>query len=65
MDDAGKTIYEDKNGDEKYEGFDLYVRIAHDVHGAVPKDQLHKPVFQQYLWKNKVAADEKVYLLGV
>jgi len=65
VDDNGKTIYEDKNGDEKYEGFELYIRIAHDVHGAVPKDQLHKPVFQQYVWKNKVAENEKIYELGI
>ena len=60
----GHTIYEDKNGDEKYEGFDLYVRIAHDVHNAVPKDQIHKPVFSQFKWKQKVSQDETIYSLG-
>jgi hypothetical protein len=38
--------------DEKYDGFDLYIRIAHDVHNAVPREQLHRPIFQQFLWKN-------------
>ena len=60
----GHTIYEDKNGDEKYEGFDLYVRIAHDIHNAVPKDQIHKPVFSQFKWKQKVSQDETIYSIG-
>ena len=60
----GHTIYQDKNGDEKYEGFDLYVRIAHDVKNAVPKDQIHKPIFQQFKWKQKVSQDETIYSIG-
>ena len=60
----GHTIYEDKDGEEKYEGFDLYVRIAHDVHNAVPKDQIHKPVFSQFKWKQKVPQDETIYSIG-
>ena len=63
INDAGQTIYETQDGDEKYEGFDLYIRIAQDVHSAVPKDQLHRPIFQQFIWKNRV--EEKVYSLGV
>jgi hypothetical protein len=64
INDAGQTIYETEDGEEKYDGFDLYIRIAHDVHGAIPKEQLHKPVFQRFIWKNKVPAYEKVYSLG-
>ena len=59
----GHTIYEDENGDERYEGFDLYIRIAHDVHNAVPKDQIHKPIFQQFKWKQKVS-DDTIYYIG-
>jgi hypothetical protein len=62
---SGETIYEDKNGDEKYDGFDLYIRIAHDIESAVPKDQIHKPIFQQFKWKQKVSQDETIYSLGV
>lgn len=58
------TIYEDEDGNEKYEGFDLYIRIAHDVNGAIPKDQIHKPVFQQFKWKQKIPDTETVYSLG-
>jgi len=65
VNDAGTTIYEKENGDEKYDGFDLYIRIAQDVHNAVPKDQIHKPIFQQFIWKTKVDQKETVYSLGV
>ena len=61
----GATVYENKDGNEKYEGFDLYIRIAQDVYNAVPKDQIHKPIFQQYKWKQKVLRDETVYSLGI
>jgi hypothetical protein len=61
----GQTIFEDKDGNEKYEGFELYIRIAHDVHNAIPKEQLHKPVFAQYKWRQKVPLDETIYSLGV
>lgn len=59
------TVYEDKDGNEKYEGFDLYIRIAHDVNGAVPKDQICKSVFQQFKWKQKIPENETVYSLGI
>ena len=64
VDKEGRTIYQDENGDEKYEGFDLYIRIAHDVENSVPKDQIHKPVFQQFKWKQKVPKEETVYSIG-
>jgi len=65
INDAGQTVYEDKDGEEKYEGFDLYIRIAHDVHKSVPRDQLHRPIFNQFKWKQAVPTNEKVYSLGV
>ena len=65
INDQGQTIYEDKHGNDKYEGFDLYIRIAHDVHGAIPAQQIHRPVFESFHWKQKVAASETVYSLGV
>jgi hypothetical protein len=57
----GQTVYEDENGDEKYDGFDLYIRIAADVENAVPKDQIYKPIFQQFKWKQKVPQYETIY----
>ena len=65
VDDAGRTVYEDKDGDEKYEGFELYIRIAQDVHNSIPKDQLRNPIFKSYIWDKKVPHTEKIYSLGV
>ena len=65
VNDAGQTVYENKDGEEKYEGFELYIRIAHDVHQAVPKEQLHRPIFQNFIWNGKPPANEVVYSVGV
>lgn len=65
IDDNGCTVYEDKEGNEKYDGFDLYIRIAHDVHNSVPKDQFNKSIFQQYKWTQKIPQNEILYSLGV
>jgi hypothetical protein len=64
INDKGETIYEDEHGHEKYEGFDLYIRIAHDVHKAIPKEQFHRPIFQQFLYKQAVPSSEIIYSLG-
>jgi hypothetical protein len=64
VDDAGRTIYTDKYGNDKYDGFDLYIRIAHDVHNAVPSEQIHKSVFEQFKWNKKVDKQETIYSLG-
>lgn len=63
VDDAGRTIYETEEGEEKYDGFDLYIRIAQDIHSAVPKEQLHRSIFRPFLWKHAIPQDEKVYSL--
>ena len=63
VDDAGRTIYENEDGTEKYDGFDMYIHIAQELHGAVPVEQLHRPIFQSFIWKNKVPVNEKVYQL--
>jgi len=65
VNDQGHTIYEDKHGHDKYDGFDLYIRIAQDVHNAVPAQQIHRPMFEQFKWKQKVDKKETVYSLGV
>ena len=61
LDDAGRTVYETEEGDERYEGFDLYLQIAHHVHGAVPTEQLQSPIFQGFVWKQPVPAGTRVY----
>lgn len=65
VNDKGETVYEDKHGDEKYEGFELYIRIAQDVHNVVPKDQLHRPMFKQFIHKQPVPQTETIYSLGI
>jgi hypothetical protein len=65
VDDSGATIYETSEGDEKYDGFELYIRIAKDVHSAIPKDQIHRSIFHPYIWKGKIPSNEQVYRLGV
>jgi len=48
QDDAGKNVLRSPNGEERYPDFDLYRAIASDVHRAVPKHQIDKPIFQEY-----------------
>ena len=64
LDDDGRTVYQDKAGDEKHPGFDLYVAIAHSVHDAVPRDQVRKPIFEPFVFKGKVPAGQAVYSIG-
>ena len=47
----------------KYPGFDLYIQIAHTVHDAVPKEQIRRPVFEQFRYKGKGVLANKVYLI--
>jgi|UniRef100_A0A6C0M166 hypothetical protein len=47
-DDKGRNVLYKKNGDERYPEFKLYKMIARTVHGAVPHEQLSKPLFAHY-----------------
>jgi hypothetical protein len=47
-DDKGRNVLYKKNGDERYPEFKLYKMIARTVHGAVPREQLSKPMFAHY-----------------
>jgi serine/threonine protein kinase len=47
-DDKGRNVLYKKNGDERYPEFKLYKMIARTVHGAVPHEQLQKPMFAHY-----------------
>ena len=64
VDDSGKTVYENRYREERYEGFDLYIHIAKYVHSAVPQEQLHLHHFQGFVWKQPIPADEHVYCLN-
>ncbi len=67
VDDAGRTVYSDEDGEDKYDGFELYIRIAHDVHNAVPKNQLNKSIFSKFIYKqqNNTMKNVKTYNIGV
>ena len=52
-DDKGRNVLYKKNGDERYPEFKLYKMIARTVHGAVPHEQLNKPMFAHYAIQRK------------
>ena len=47
-DDKGRNVLYKKNGDERYPDFKLYKMIARSVHGAVPHEQLLRPMFAHF-----------------
>ena len=49
-DDHGKNILYKRNGEERYPQFKLYKMIARTVHNCVPKEELSKPIFQQFIY---------------
>lgn len=52
-DDKDRNILYKKNGEERYEDFKLYKMISRTVHGAIPKSQLSRKIFTQYLVPRK------------
>jgi hypothetical protein len=63
IDDKGKNIFINPDESERFPDFDLYKHIAEWVHVAVPAEQVAKPIFKQYIWKEAVDASVKVYPL--
>ena len=61
--DDGHNVLIDANGDERYPDFDLYKVIAAQVHGAIPSQQIRKPIFECFRFKGSVEKDQKVYAL--
>ena len=53
LDDKGRNILYKKNGDERYENFKLYKMISRTVHRHLPKEQLSRKIFAQYLIPRK------------
>jgi hypothetical protein len=48
-DDNGKNVLYKRNGEERYPNFKLYKMIARTVHNDIPKEQLVRPIFSQFL----------------
>ena len=59
-DDKGKNVLYKKNGEERYEGFKLYKMIARTVHGCVPREEVNKKVFSEYVMKKASKKDVSV-----
>ncbi len=59
--DESETLFEDEYGEEKYPGFELYMRIARDCHNAVPKEQLRRPLFDSFKFTGRVPEGQSVY----
>jgi len=54
IDDEGRNVLIESNGEERFPDFDLYKHIAAHVHKAVPAQQFSDPAFDQF----QVAASE-------
>ena len=52
LDYKGRNVLIKNNGEERYEEFKLYKMIARTVHDHVPKKQLSREIFNQYITKN-------------
>jgi len=59
--DDGHNVLMDPDGSERYPDFDLYKVITSQVHGAVPADQIKKPLFRCFVTKEE--PNQKVYSL--
>uniref|UniRef100_A0A6C0ANG0 Protein kinase domain-containing protein n=1 Tax=viral metagenome TaxID=1070528 RepID=A0A6C0ANG0_9ZZZZ len=64
IDDDGRNVLWDTDQSERYPGFDLYCVIAQKVKGAVPREQLDRSIFSQFVCESSVVPEgEKVYSL--
>ncbi len=59
--DDGENILLDEENNERYPSFELYIVIAESVHGAVPKEQINKPLFQKFKWNKNIPASAVIY----
>ena len=48
MDDKGRNILYKSNGEERYPDFKLYKMISRSVHGHIPSNEIHNPLFDTY-----------------
>lgn len=64
IDDHGRNVLREADGEERFPDFDLYIHIAEHVHNAKPQDQIHKEIFKSFLIDPKNVGDwETVYPL--
>ena len=63
IDDAGKNIFVNADGSERFPDFDLYKHIAAHVHGAIPSQQIMNPLFDGFQVAAGDVAGAKIYSL--
>jgi hypothetical protein len=64
IDDNGRNVLREEDGEERFPDFDLYQHISHKVHGCKPQDQIHRDIFSSYKINAKDVGDwETVYPL--
>lgn len=64
MDDRGKDILYDDDGVLLEFEFDMYVKMAHDVHNHVPSAQLRRPEFAKYRVKSRGKNANNVHFMN-
>ncbi len=47
-DDKGRNVLYKSNGEERYPDFKLYKMISRSVHGHIPANEIHNPLFNTY-----------------
>jgi hypothetical protein len=55
------NIIETADGEERFTGFDLYIHIAHHMHGSIPKDQWKLPPFNIFETTVRPPSTVKLY----
>lgn len=64
IDDDGRNVLMEPDGRERYPDFDLYKVITQKVHCAVPKEQIMRPMFDQFrVGKKNVPKSIRLYNL--
>jgi len=64
IDDDGRNVLIEANGDERFPDFDLYKHIAAKVHTAIPSQQFQHAAFDRFqVSPSDVAKDTKVWQL--
>ena len=63
IDDDGRNVLWEEDQSERYPGFDLYCVIAQKVKNAVPREQLDKAPFIQFVSSECAPDGEKIYSL--
>lgn len=58
----GDSVFEGSRGEEKYPNFKLYVEIASQAKNAIPENQLHKSIFQEFVLKQGTVEDPFILL---